>query len=304
MQPKAESPRITLSQRQEEEIIKCTGPAIVRLYGLLSDFVKFFGSGILVELDGTIYVVTAKHVIEKKLETDLSGNSLYEGMGQSTGSKTLITKVTTPIYSNAPPRDIAVARLPIEDLKQSDAVPINLRSVPQYTPLLLSELLIAHGYPDALTKTLRLLNGSFSRSFPLFACEEPCGCKWFDPKIHFAIGFPARHLEQRGILVEGMDPQGMSGCPVWTTNIVSRGSNWSSNDIQLIGMAIAWDMASQVLICVRIEYFWVLFFDVLQREFAYFRWIDRGMPPNDDQADWHAAKRHVRDLENSLWKRG
>jgi hypothetical protein len=64
----------------------------------------------------------------------------------------------------------------------------------------------------------------------------------------------------------------------------------------VVGLIHRFDENSQCLIATRIEYVKGLLLSMVRSDYAFFRWVDRGMPAGDDWADWFAAEREVTGL--------
>lgn len=89
----------------------------------------------------------------------------------------------------------------------------------------------------------------------------------------------------------------MSGSAVWDTGFVAKqGHGWQPEDSRIVGLVRAWDQASHALICVKIEIVRQFLVLALRKEAAYFRWLARSRPAEDDWADWFWAVNLIRDI--------
>jgi len=284
-----EGERLTISVAQLEQLRERTSQSLLRVIALTDDDAgDVVGSGTCIDVRGTPYLLTAQHVVHKRFESTQAGEP-FTGIGHDTGFEGPIFRVTNPTYGYGGLRDVAIACLFAEDFSGTSIKPLPLAAIPKRTPDLAGEILYVQGFPGTQSRFVRAFGGIVSRPFSFVATEEPCSCSWFDPAIHVAIGYPVEGLSETGQPADFPAPRGLSGSALWRTNVRSRGSTWSVNDAEMVGVLTDWDPDSRTLIAVRLEYGWTLLLHVLQLEGAYFRWLDRGRPHSDDWADWFAA---------------
>jgi Protein of unknown function (DUF2934) len=289
--------RLQITRDQLQALMVYTGRSLCRLIGCTDeDSGEVLGSGTFIDVRGSSFLATACHVIHQQYDIDSQGNRLYNGIAHDTGAAGEIFRITNPIYGYGGLRDVAVARLFNEDFAGSSVFPLPLRAIPKRTPDLKDEILFVHGFPGKKSRFVRAWQGIVSESFPWVATEEPTQCTWFDPTLHMAIGYPAEAIDERGIFVATPNPQGLSGSAIWKTNVCAMGKLWTPQDAEMIGVVTDWDMGTQTLIAVRIEYFWTLLLHAIQQEGAYFRWLSRDKAHGEDLADWFAAGKDLEGL--------
>lgn len=295
--------RLQISREQLSQIKERTGRSLARVIGCTPDDAgDVIGTGTFLNLFGATYIATAEHVVKTKFSMTSDGERRYDGLAHDTGAAGPVFRITNPFYSHGRLRDVAVAGLRTDDFVGTNVVPLPLQGVPKFTPSLNDEILLLHGYPGKASRFVRAWNGIVSTSFPWVCTQEPPpSCDWFDPTIHFAVGYPAHGTDERGHSTVMPDPHGLSGSAIWKTNVVARGALWTIDDIQMIGIATDWNQDAQVIIGVRVEFLWVLLFHAIQLECAYAHWVGRGRPHGDDWADWFAAEKHVEALQRAAW---
>jgi hypothetical protein len=67
-----------------------------------------------------------------------------------------------------------------------------------------------------------------------------------DPNVNFITDFDYPKDE-------ACDPQGMSGCGAWSIPDANKGEIWLTGKSQLLGIQIAYDKSSNVLVFVRVD---------------------------------------------------
>jgi hypothetical protein len=297
MQPESGEKRLTITRDQLVRLRAHVGRSICRVIGCIDDETgEMLGSGTVVDVRGTTYLLTANHVVRQQFDLHPSGERRYTGLAHDTGLNGPVFRIVNPVHGYGGLRDVAVVRLINEDFASTPVIPVSLLSIPKRCPDLQDEILFVLGFPGKKSRYVRAWKGIVSESFPWVATEEPSACSWFDRCMHVAIGYPAKGLDETGREVDMPDPQGLSGSGLWKTNVSARGKLWTPEDAEMVGVVTDWDQGSQTLIATRIEFFWTLLLHTVQRESAYFRWLARDKQHGDDWADWFAAEKDIQDL--------
>jgi hypothetical protein len=209
-------------------------------------------------------------------------------------------RIVFPWYAWSKPKDMAATRIAPVVLDGTRVVPLKASRFAANTDNQNYDLYFVHGWPG---KEKSHFTAFFERG--VVSTSQPYGgwltteTTWpmFDPAVHIAITYPMTDvIDERGVAVTPPYPAGMSGSLLWKTNWVGTGAGWTPELATVVGLVHRFDEDKQCLIATRIEYVKGFLRLMLQEEFAYFRWIDRGRPAGDDWADWFAAEKEVSGL--------
>jgi len=67
---------------------------------------------------------------------------------------------------------------------------------------------------------------------------------------------------------------------------------------RIVGVIHRWDIKSESLIATRIEVVRDFLLDTIRHEAAYFKWLARGAPQQDDWRDWFEVVRAIHRLSS------
>lgn len=154
-----------------------------------------------------------------------------------------------------------------------------------------------HGFMGKLSRYSAMAGGIRSGSLALVTIIGTSTLTEFDLRLHTALDYPEESLiKQGGRSQEFLLPPGLSGAPVWRTHWNEKSVPWVPEDAEFVGIVTRWDKEAQALIMLRAEAVRECFLDFIRREFAYYHWLNRGKPSNDDWCDWFQATSHIPDL--------
>lgn len=253
---------------------------------------EHLGSGLYLRLYGQTYLLTNAHVARH-----IQNGSL----GLQLASDQNAVRITNPIQAISAPFDLALTRIDQRiwsaATRQRDDLPAE-RLAAKHDPVD-KEFLFILGYSGERTYFSPTFQTLSVQGTPYLTQESKTPPSWLSP-MHFAVPYLPDRAISMSPNAKGLPaPPGISGSPVWNTRFhehVMQNQPWAVDDSQITGTVFGWDPASGHLLAVRIEHVRSFVLDALRKEAAYFRWINRGSPPNDALADWFAAERTIPDL--------
>ncbi len=260
-----------------------TFPSLAGLYGSIDENIgELVGSGTFINFQGQPYLLTAGHVAFEK--------DRYIGLTHTRSNGFLPSLITNPYHILNKFLDICVVKIEAEELKGTNITPISTDRLALHSNNLDGDILFTHGYPGAKSKSVRLLDAVFSTTQPFGTFTGGSVYPWFDSQYHFALDYPQTgQLDENISEIQLEDPHGLSGSAVWKTNRDQSGVNWSPLQAEIVGVIHHWDDHANSLIATRIEFVRDLLLRSFRRELAYFHWLERGAPTNDDWNDWFVA---------------
>ena len=196
---------------------------------------EFLGSGFLVT-DGVFpFLITARHVFENSPIRENFFHSIGPDKAfplRSVYTMTVDTELDIAIMGcfDAPLRDAGIHPLSLEHLDGE----LN-RAGDSY--------FYCNGFPGQLSVHFPQMKDLLVSSYPIIGkqVDLPTG---FSPTKHFAFEYP-----------RGINPQGMSGAPIWDMGISNLHSleDWSITNAFIAGIAIQWIPKKSILIGTRVE---------------------------------------------------
>lgn len=226
------------------------------------------GSGVAVTYGDKQYVLTAAHVLanepdNQKIRVIGKADAPLQLLpGKKELEKAVATRTPKPASSSATPISITgrlshcgddVAALEVENLNahlpHTSLHDLVSQGEAQVT---VGDTIAIHGFPGMLAKHYEHQTtgrGSWS-AFPHVTTQTikdiSTAPKSKDPNINFITDFDYPKDEV-------CDPHGMSGCGGWSIPGAKKGEIWIAGKSQLLGIQIAHDKSSNVLVFVRID---------------------------------------------------
>ena len=226
------------------------------------------GSGVTVKYGDKQYVLTAAHVLANEPDNQkirIIGKAdapLQLLPGKKEFEKALAKGTAKPAFSSATPISITgrlshygddIAALEVENLNahlpHTSLHDLSSQGEAQVT---IGETITIHGFPGMLAKhyehqtTGRRGWAAFPHVTMQSVQDISTAPKSKDPNINFITDFDYPKDEE-------CDPHGMSGCGAWSIPGANKGEIWSAGKSQLLGIQIAYDRPSNVLVFVRID---------------------------------------------------
>lgn len=274
-----------------EAMRRFTEPFITAIYDVIDEKSgQLTGSGTFLQLRGAPYILTAGHVAYEALT--------HRGLAHSTRNGVPPGFISNPLKLAAHPFDMAVVRLDQGALAGTNRTCASSTFLAESSTGVESDLLFVHGFPGRRSKPIALLQSVFSTTLPYGAATGSSQYPWFDPAFHIALDYsPAGMMDGNLNQPEFVEPFGLSGAALWKTNRAGTSSaNWTPDAARIVGVLFAWDQKANSLIALRIEVIRDFLLQFLREEYAYFRWVERGRPVNDDWSDWHSAVESIPSL--------
>lgn len=124
--------------------------------------------------------------------------------------------------------------------------------------MLATDYLFLHGFPDARSKSSRLLGGVVSGSLAYGAMLREDGLPSDMGAFQFAMDFdPANFRAPDGTPADWIDPHGLSGSPVWRIGAGgSTASDWTPSRCRLVGIVTQWRPDEQLIVATKVSAFW------------------------------------------------
>ena len=217
------------------EAVELVSRSVAAIYGVRRRKHDFLGSGTYVRHRKNIYVITAKHVVDR------SGS--YETVCSDIGGsgERLVPLKSGWTGFREEDGDIALWQCFDEVLEKSDRIPI--------------PLIESFGSPDAHRGTLLMATGypaTRAVSMPFMRVEQlslhvPVGCAVDGPGLsEFAFAFTC---------LNDIEYHGMSGSPVWNLNLDSEEDleGWKPEETTFAGVLTRWDKPSGTLFATKAE---------------------------------------------------
>jgi hypothetical protein len=291
---------LTVEEKQVEgnrvcdEMATYTTPALAAIYGVISEQRgELVGSGTFVRLHGNPYLLTAAHVI---LE-----NTRYDFLAHTTSYGAKPAPIIHPFQVIPPPIDLAIARVEENVVTGHRITPWNVDAMDTNSSGIERDILFVHGYPGDKSKWVPIVRGGVhSTSLPFWTSDGDSDWGQFDSTKHAAIMYPKGGWFDRGGKPIPMPlPDGLSGSALWqTARSGSSREKWSPTLSRIVGVIHRWDMKSESLIATRIEVVRDFLLDAVRHEAAYFKWLARGAPSQDDWQDWFEVVRTIGGLSS------
>ena len=226
------------------------------------------GSGVAVKYGDKQYVLTAAHVLanepdNQKIRVIGKADAPLQLLpGKKEFEKAVAKGTPQPAFSSATPISIKgrlshygddIAALEVENLNahlpHTSLHDLASQGEAQVT---VGDTIAIHGFPGMLAKHNKHQTtgqGSWS-AFPHVTTQTikdiSTAPKSKDPNINFITDFDYPKDEV-------CDPHGMSGCGAWSIPCTNKGEIWFAGKSQLLGVQIAYDKSSNVLVFVRID---------------------------------------------------
>lgn len=267
-----------------DAMARFTAPFITAIYDVIDKKSgQLTGSGTFINLRGSPYILTAGHVAYEALT--------HQGLAHSTKDGSPPGFISNPLKLAGHPYDIGVVRLDDGVLRDTPHTCAPSAYLAADSSGVESDVLFVHGFPGRRSKPIALFQSVFSTSLPYGAATSISQYSWFDPSLHIALGYsPAGMIDGNLSQPEFVEPFGLSGSALWKTNRAGTSSaGWKPEQARIVGILFAWDQKAHSLIAIRIEVIRDFLLRFLREEFAYFRWVQRTQPANDDLSDWYAA---------------
>jgi hypothetical protein len=193
----------------------------------------------------------------------------------------------------AEPIDAAVARIDEDIFSTSGKQALPVGSIDERFRPEDGEILFIHGYPGVRSRWSALAEGILANTFPYATDRIPLPAG-YDDRLHFAMSFPDDIWDSRFRSVIRPNPRGLSGSAVWDTRYVAASGVWAPADAKVCGLLWAYDERHQCLIATKIEAIRAFLLNALQREAAYFHWLqDRQAVLWDEITDWSWAEQRL-----------
>ncbi len=224
-----------------------TARTIVAFYGATDpDFGKLVGTGVFVEINDTVFILTADHVA-----ADLSK---YPMGAFSNGSDTPHPIQSQFLRCKQSNLDLAILPVPPNSFVRGEIHPLTLSDFAPQSGLKQREIVFIHGYPDKDSRFSALAEAVYSSSLPYATFEGVATWADFDPKLHFALEYDQADAQrdESGADAWLKDPPGLSGSGAWRTfqDVSGEGDVLKS---KLMGIIHRWDRDGRSLIGTRIE---------------------------------------------------
>ena len=199
------------------------------------------GSALRCKLNGQRVILTALHVMEEAKKEPL-GLAFSTGYGEPP----YLVHGAVDIDSIA---DLAVFFLP-DDYPCPDERFWPSARIDHSLDKLATDYLFLHGFPGITSYPSRLLDGVVSRSLPYGAMQRLENLPPSLQPFQFAVEYdPVGMMNETGAAQDLVDPQGLSGSPVWRIGVSGRSSrDWNPTDSLLVGVLTQWRPAEKVLI--------------------------------------------------------
>jgi hypothetical protein len=275
-------------------------PHIVVVVGIRKDDTpEVIGSGTLLVIRGAYYVLTAHHVLAPAIEANQDCSPKYIQLAHSIGDSQYPVIVHPPFSWAVPPFDLALSRVAEADVKENGGTPLDISHLATDCVASKDDLYMVHGWPGDVSKVM--FGGVACKSYPHGGYLVDSSWPDFDPDQHLALDYPPGCLmDETGRFATAPFPGGMSGSPLWRSNLQGNEGSWSPGMARVVGVIHRWDQESQCLIATRIEWVRTFLLHALTQEEAHSRWRQRGCPTGDDWADWFAAEAAIPGIEESL----
>jgi hypothetical protein len=247
---------------------------------------ELIGTGTYLRLLTRPYLLTNEHVARFQ---SVSGLAHLPSQGGD------YYRITTHFQAISSPLDVAVASIDESILEAGDRqcvppeyIADNFRSS-QY------ELFFVLGFPGERSRMSGFAGGLLTRGVPYLTQEAPLPASYEHSTsfaLHYPFDKPLTTSDGKSSVLP--DPHGLSGSPVWATGLpVITGNTSNPGQPKIVGVIRLWDLNDHVLVGTRIEFVREFLLHALRREFAYFSWLDRGMPLGDDWTDWFSAEAFI-----------
>lgn len=268
-----------------------TANHLLGMYHVIDEnYGKLHGTGLFIKFGDEPYIISAGHIFSTGMPLAAFGGD---------GKK--FFPLSNPTQGVGDPVDLGLTRLDRSALTEiTDRAPIEPSRFGSSQDLD-GEAIFLHGYPDDRSRFSPLSNGIRSKSLPYLTeiIPIPAGTV-YDDESFIAVAYdPTKALDEDDREVPLPLAYGMSGAPVWATRSrYYRADEWGPEHAQIVGIAHHWLPEHKCIIATRAEQVVVQIAHMLQREAAYFRWLDRGTPQGDDWSDWFGVRP---DLERKLF---
>ena len=205
---------------------------------------RLCGSALRCKLNGRRAILTALHVIE---EAKKEGLAISTGYGEP-------PYIVHGAVNIDPIADLAVYFLP-DDYPCPDERFWPSARIDRSLDKLATDYLFLHGFPGKTSYPSRLLSGVISKSLPYGAMQRLEDLPPNLQPFQFAIEYdPIGMVNETGAAQDLVDPQGLSGSPVWRIGVSGRSSHeWKPSDSLLVGILTQWRPDEKVLIATSTE---------------------------------------------------
>ncbi len=186
-----------------------TARTIAAFYGATDpDHGELVGTGVFVEINDTVFILTADHVASALLK--------YPVGAYSNGSDKPHPIQTPFLRCKEPNLDLAILPLSPSSIVIGNVIPLILSDFAAQSELEQREIVFIHGYPDKESRFSALANGIYSNSLPYSTFEGIATWTDFDPNLHFALEYDQSEAQrdERGAEAWLKDPPGLSGSGV------------------------------------------------------------------------------------------
>lgn len=226
------------------------------------------GSGVAVTYGDKQYVLTAAHVLvnepdNQKIRVIGKADAPLQLLpGKKEFENAVVKGTHKPAFSSATPISIKgrlthcgddIAALEVENLNahlpHTSLHDLASQGEAQAT---VGDTVTIHGFPGMLAKLYKhQTTGRRGWSaFPHITMQTikdiSSAPKSKDPNVNFITDFDYPKDE-------ACDPHGMSGCGAWSIPCANKGEIWLAGKSQLLGIQIAYDKSSNVLVFVRVD---------------------------------------------------
>lgn len=280
----SESDKARLMMQTFDAMAAFTAPFVTAIYDVIDERSgQLTGSGAFIELLGRPYILTAGHVAYEALT--------HRGLAHSTKDGSPPGFISNPLKLAGHPYDVAVVRLDERALHGTPHTCVPSTFLAEDSSGVESDLLFAHGFPGQRSKPIALFQSVFSKTLPYGSATSSSHYPWFNPALHIALDYsPAGMIDGNLHQTDFVEPFGLSGSALWKTNRAGTTSaEWTPERARIVGVLFAWDQKAHSLIAIRIEVVRDFLLRFIREEYAYFRWLQRRQPANDDWSDWYAA---------------
>jgi hypothetical protein len=226
------------------------------------------GSGVAVKYGDKQFVLTAAHVLANEPDNQkirIIGKAdapLQLLPGRKALEEAIAKGTPKPVFSPATPISITgrlshynddIASLEVENLNTHlPHTSLHVLSSQGEAQVTIGDTVTIHGFPGMLAKhyehqtTGRRGWSAFPHVTMQTIKDISTAPKSKDPNINFITDFDYPKDEV-------CDPHGMSGCGAWSIPGANKGEIWLAGKSQLLGIQIAHDKSSNVLVFVRID---------------------------------------------------
>lgn len=226
------------------------------------------GSGVAVKYCDKQYILTAAHVLANEPDNQkirIIGKAdapLQLLPGRKKLEEAIEKGTPTPTFSSATPISITgrlnhhgddIAAIEVENLNAHlPHTSLHDLSSQGEAQVIIGNAITIHGFPGMLAKhyehqiTGKRVLSAFPHVTMQTITDISTAPKLKDPTIHFITDLD--HPKD-----EACDPHGMSGCGAWNIPGAKKGEIWLAGKSQLLGIQIAHDKSSNVLVFVRID---------------------------------------------------